>query len=203
MVEDDENQVGLYRQALGQYRMIWARNGTEALQITKEEIPDVIILDHVLAQGERGTDFLPVLKTTLAHVPIVLVTGTLDLQGQLKALQGPFSAHYVVEKPVDIDELRRVIAQAIDECGLAEAVRSIRSLERAEMIRTSEPERQFSERLARHHEILRRLRAQSAKANVSLLARELKVSRRTISRDLLDLIHRGQLDPQFYSEAAD
>lgn len=201
VIEDDEDQVLLYRKALREYRLTCVPNVTEALRAIADEIPDVIILDHVLSAGERGTDFLPRLKTDLAHVPIVLITGTLDIQGQLKALQGPYSAHYLIEKPVDIAELRRVTAEAIEQCGLAETVRAIHSLERAEMIRTSEPERQFAERLARHNEILLRLRnAPAAKANVSQLARELKVSRRTIARDLQDLIARGQLDPAFHAE---
>jgi DNA-binding NtrC family response regulator len=204
VIEDDDDQVTLYRKALKSYRLLCAKTGTEALKIAEEEIPDVIILDHVLAQGERGVDFLPALKTDLAHVPVVLITGTLEIEGQLKALQGPFSAHYLIEKPVDIDELRRVVQQALDECGLAETVRALHSLERAEMIRTSEPERQFAERLARHSDILKRLRAGSEmKANVSQLAREFKVSRRTIARDLQDLVNRGQLDPSVYPETGE
>ena len=169
----------------------------------QEEIPDVIILDNVLAGAERGTDFLPELKRQAGHVPVLLVTGTLDIQGQLRALQGPDSAHYLVEKPVDLDELRGVVKKALDECGLAETVRSIRSLERAEMIRTSEPERQFAERLSRQHELLKRLRNHvTDRANVSALAREFRVSRRTIARDLQDLITRGQINPAVFSEEA-
>jgi DNA-binding NtrC family response regulator len=201
IIEDDADQVHLYSKALAGFRLLTAINGSAALQIAREEIPDVIILDHILAAGEKGTDFLPVLKTELAHVPVVMISGTLDIKGQLKALQGPYSAHYVIEKPVDVDELLRVVNQAIDECGMAEAVRSLRSLERAELLRSNEPERQFTERLGRQQEILKRLRHASGKANVSHLARDLKASRRTISRDLQELIARGQLDPGVYPEA--
>jgi DNA-binding NtrC family response regulator len=201
IVEDDADQVHLYSKALTGFRLLTAVNGTEALKLVREEIPDVILLDHILAAGEKGTDFLPVLKTELAHVPIVIISGTLDIKGQLKALQGPYSAHYVIEKPVDVDELLKVVGQAIEECGMAEAVRSLRSLERAELLRTNEPERQFTERLGRQQEILKRLRQSPGKANVSHLARDLKASRRTISRDLQELIARGQLDPSAYPDA--
>lgn len=200
IVEDDADQVHLYSKALAGYRLLAAVNGTEALEIVREEIPDVIILDHILASGEKGTDFLPFLKTEVAHVPVVIVSGTLDIKGQLKALQGPYSAHYVIEKPVDVDELQKVVSQAIEECGMAEAVRSLRSLERAELLRTNEPERQFTERLGRQQELLKRLRHSTGKANISHLARDLKASRRTISRDLQDLIARGQLDPSVYPD---
>lgn len=195
VIEDDADQVTLYKKALRQHRVLAAPNVSAALEIVAGEIPDVILLDHVLADGERGTAFLPKLKTDLAHVPIVVISGTLDIQDQLRALQGPFGAHYVLEKPVDLEELRRTVEEAINECGMAETVRSIRSLERAEMIRTSEPERQFTEKLARQQELLKRLRGAGEVANVSGLARTLKVSRRTIARDLQDLVHRGQLNP--------
>ncbi len=203
VIEDDPDQVLLYRKALKTFRLRSVNTATSALSLLEEEIPDVIILDHLLSQAERGTDFLPALKDKAGHVPIVLITGTLNVQGQLKALQGTNSAHYLIEKPVDIDELRKVINEALDECGLAETVRSIRSLERAEMIHTSEPERQFAERLGRQHELLKRLRngtETGERANVSALAREFRVSRRTIARDLQDLVTRGQLDPSVYPE---
>lgn len=204
VIEDDPDQVTLYRKALRDHRLTCVATGTDAVKCLQEEIPDLIILDHVLAHAEKGTDFLPALKDLAGHVPIILITGTLDIQGQLKALQGPNSAHYLIEKPVDLEELRRVVGQALDECGMAETVRSIRSLERAEKIRTSEPERLFAERLGRQHELLKRLRNDnSAKANVSALAREFRVSRRTIARDLNDLIDRGQLDPSVYPEEAE
>lgn len=195
IIEDDPDQVLLYSKVLRAYRLLTAATGTEALRLIREEIPDVIILDHILAAGEKGTDLLPILKTELAHVPVVIVSGTLDIKGQIKALQGPRAAHYVIEKPVDVDELKSVLNQAIDECGMAETVRSLRSLERAEMLRTNEPERQFTERLGRHQELLKLLRHGNEPANISALARQLKVSRRTISRDLQDLIARGHLDP--------
>lgn len=196
IIEDDPDQVLLYHKALKKYRLRSVDKASEALAILNDELPDVIILDHVLAAGERGAEFLPLLKEKAAHVPIALITGTLDVPGQLKALQGADAAHFLIEKPVDIGELRAVVARALDECGLAETVRSIRSLERAEMIRTSEPERQFAERLGRQHELLKRLRASATeRANVSALARELRVSRRTIARDLQDLVARGQLPP--------
>ena len=201
VVEDDPDQVLLYKKALKSYRLRAVDRASKALAILDDEIPDVIILDHVLANAERGTEFLPALKERAGHVPVVLITGTLEIQAQMKALQGPDSAHYVIEKPVDLLELRDVIAQAVNACGMAEAVRAIRSLERAEMIRTSEPERQFAERLGRQPQLLKQLRTMtSEKANISALAREFRVSRRTIARDLADLIHRGQLPSSIYPE---
>ena len=200
VIEDDPKQVRLYTKILAQYRLLAVDTGTAALKLLEQEFPDAIILDHQLANGEKGTEFLPLLKTDLAHVPVILVSGTLDIKGQLNALQGPFSAHYLLEKPVDVQALRDTVAHALEDCGLAETVRSIRSLERAEMLNSKDPERVLAARLGRQVELLKRLR-DGQTANVSRLAQELKVSRRTIARDIQELVQRGQLSPGVQSEA--
>lgn len=200
VVEDDPQQLRVYARALRGYRLTCVSNGTAALAALQERVPDLILLDHILAGGEKGADFLPRLKTAAAHVPVIVITGTLDIQGQLKALQGPRSAHYVLEKPVDLDELERTVEIALTECGVAETIRSLKSLERAEKIEENDPERRFVERLGRQHELLKRLRSTSEKLNISVLARDCSVSRKTIHRDLHDLIQRGQLDSSVYPE---
>ena len=74
-------------------------------------------------------------------------------------------------------------------------VRSMRSLERAERLATSERERLFTERLARQYDLLKRLRGATEKPNISQLSDDFQVDRRTIRRDLRDLVDRGQLPP--------
>jgi DNA-binding NtrC family response regulator len=200
IVEDDPSQIRIYSRALRGHRLTCVATGSAALAALAEQTPDLIILDHVLADAERGADFLPRLKQVAAHVPVIVISGSLDIRSQLKVLQGPRSAHYVLEKPVDLDELEATIQTALNECGLAETVRELESLERSEKIDENDPERRFVERLSRHSELLKRLRGADQKPNISTLAREFNVSRRTIHRDLQDLVQRGQLDPAVYPE---
>jgi len=200
VVEDDPTQLRLYSKALRGYRLTCVTSGTAALQSVRETTPDLIILDHVLADGERGAEFLPKLKAVAAHVPIIIISGTLDIQGKLKALQGPHSAHYVLEKPVDIDELEKTVEIALTECGLGETIHVLQSLDRAEKLSGEEPDRRFTERLARQHELLKRLRGTDDRSNISQLSRDFKVSRKTIIRDLRELIQRHQLDPAVYPQ---
>jgi DNA-binding NtrC family response regulator len=201
IVEDDPQQLRLYAQALSQYRLTCVRTGTAALAALDERMPDVILLDNILAKGEIGATLLPKLKAVAAHVPIIIVSGTLDIAGQLKALQGPSKAHYVIEKPVSIPVLEETVQTALNECGLGEAVKVLRSLEQAELIEDGERERLFTERLARQHELLKRLRGGGQKPNISELADQFRVDRKTIRRDLRDLVMRGQLDSAIYPEA--
>jgi CheY-like chemotaxis protein len=200
VVEDDPKQLRLYAKALRGYRLTCVTTGTAALKSLADHIPDLILLDHVLEAGERGTDFLPRLRESAAHVPIIVISGSLNLRQQLKALQGARAAHYVLEKPVDLDELDDTVQTALTECGLGEAVQTLRSLERAEKLDVSEPDRRFTERLTRQHDLLKKLRGTSERPNVSAFARDYKVSRKTIIRDLRDLIQRGQLPEEIFPE---
>jgi hypothetical protein len=62
------------------------------------------------------------------------------------------------------------------------------------------PEHQFTERLARQHKLLLQLRETSTRPNITHLAAHYRVARKTIIRDLQDLIRRGQLSPAIYPE---
>jgi DNA-binding NtrC family response regulator len=200
IVEDDPKHLKLYGKALRGYRLTCVSTGSAALTAIAETRPDLIILDNILDAREKGLEFLPQLKAVAAHVPVIMISGTLQIREKLAALQGPRSAHYILEKPVDIDELDRTVETALTECGMGETIRALQSLERAEKIESSEPDRRFTERLARQHELIKRLRSTSERPNISGLAREFNVSRKTIIRDLQDLIQRGQLPEEIYPE---
>jgi CheY-like chemotaxis protein len=200
IVEDDPQQLRLYTKALRGYRVTCVSTASAALEEITRALPDLVILDHVLADGERGTEFIPKFKQLAAHVPIIVISGTLGLEEQLAALQGPLAAHYVLKKPVSLDDFQRTVNLALDKCGMGEAVQMLRSLERAEKIENNEPERRFTERLERQHEIVNRLRKTNERPNVSALAREFNVARKTIQRDLADLVQRGQIDPAVYPD---
>ena len=64
IVEDDDYQFEIYQEALEDYELIRAKSGSEALDILKTHAPDLIILDHVLADGELGLNFLKQLCLT-------------------------------------------------------------------------------------------------------------------------------------------
>lgn len=200
IVEDDPKQLKLYGKALRGHRLTCVSTGAAALSAIGDSRPDLIILDNILEAGDKGVELLPKLKAAAAHVPVILISGTLKIREQLAALQGPRSAHFVLEKPVDLDEFDRTVQTALTECGLGETVAALQSLERAEKIVSSEPDRRFTDRLARQHEMVKRLRGTGERPNISGLAREFNISRKTVIRDLQDLIQRGQLPEEVYPE---
>src|SRR5206468_11342912 len=68
IIEDDDLQYEIYEDALAKYTLLRASSGSEALAKIPQNPPDLIILDHVLAEGELGLDYLPELKELLPHV---------------------------------------------------------------------------------------------------------------------------------------
>ena len=200
IVEDDDLQFEIYEEALAKYRLVRVKNGSEALARIPRQPPDILILDHVLAEGELGLDFLPGFKELLPHVPVIIVSGALEVRQQMAALQGPRRAHYCLPKPVDVHALRRTVEAALQECGETEMVRQCEALERSHRVDAQELFSRSTDRLARQNHLLDRLGKSKERPNISALARQFKVARRTIIRDLQELIRRGQLKPEVYPE---
>jgi DNA-binding NtrC family response regulator len=200
IIEDDDLQYEIYEETLGKHKLIRVKSGTEALESIPREPPDAVILDHVLGKGELGLDFLPELKELLPHVPIIVVSGALEVHQQLDALQGPRRAHYCLTKPVDVHTLKRTIETALKECGERETVRQFEALERSHRTDALDLFSRSTDRLSRQTRIRELIGKSKARQNISALARQFGVARRTIIRDLQELIRRGQLKPEVYPE---
>jgi DNA-binding NtrC family response regulator len=200
IIEDDDLQYEIYEEALASYHLVRVTSGSDALAAIARNRPDVLILDHVLDKGELGLDFLPELKELVPFVPIIVVSGALEVEEQLKALQGPRRAHYCLAKPVDIRELKRTVDIALTECGEKEIVQQFEALERSHRIDAVDLFSRSTDRLKRQNQIRERLVKSKERPNISALAREFGVARRTIIRDLQELIRRGQLEPKIYPE---
>ncbi len=198
VIEDDDLQYELYEEALKDYELIRAKTASRALLSLPKDRPHLILLDHVLARGELGLEYLPEMKDLLPYVPIIVVSGALEVAQQMEALQGPRRAHYCLTKPVDLEELRRTIATALRECGEAEIIRQFEALERSRRVDVEELLSRSTDRLARQTEIRRQLQGTTERPNISALARQFRVARRTIIRDLHELIRRGELPAELY-----
>jgi DNA-binding NtrC family response regulator len=198
IIEDDEFQYEIYEDALSSYQLTRVSTGSEALAAIARQPPNLIILDHVLDEGQLGLDYLPELKEALPHVPIVIVSGALEVHQKFEALQGPRRAHYCLTKPVDVYELARTVEVALKECGEVEVVRQFEALERSKRVDAEALFTRSTDRLSRQTEIRKMVSHTEERPNVSALARAFGVARRTIIRDLQELIRRGELKPEVY-----
>jgi DNA-binding NtrC family response regulator len=207
VIEDDDLQYEIYEEALSDYELLRATSAREALALAAKHLPRLILLDHILDHGELGLEYLAEFKELLPHVPVIVVSGALEVHEQMKALQGPRRAHYCLMKPVDITELVRTIETALLECGEAEVVRQFESLERSRRVDIEALLSRSTDRLSRQTQIRQLVTKAEGRPNISALARQFKVARRTIIRDLQELIRRGEIPPDVYpkweSEAAE
>jgi DNA-binding NtrC family response regulator len=200
IIEDDDLQYEIYEDALSAFELTRVTTGSKALEQAAANPPSIVILDHILDKGEKGLDFLPGLRQLLPFVPVIIVSGALEVHQQLRALQGPLRAHYCIPKPVDVHELKRTVEIALSECGETEVVRQFEALERSRRVDALELFSRSTDRLARQTQIEQMLRDSKDRPNISALARQFKVARRTIIRDLQELIRRGQIKPETYPE---
>ena len=198
VIEDDDLQYELYEDALSEYELVRVRTGSDALGMAAQQPPNLILLDHILDQGDLGLDYLPELKELLPHVPIVVVSGALEVQQQINALQGPRRAHFALSKPIDLNVLKNTVSTALKECGEREVLRGFEALERSKRIDAEFLFSRSTDRLSRQTEIRRLVGNSTGRPNVSALARQFRVARRTIIRDLQELIRRGELAPEVF-----
>lgn len=200
VVEDDDLQYEIYADALEQYELMRARTASEALELAGKALPSLILLDHVLENGEQGLNFLPEFRELLPFVPVIVASGALEAHQKLEALQGSRRAHFLINKPVDLNELKEKVETALKECGEREAVRTFEALERSKRIDKEDLLSRSADRLSRQSTIRRQLEGRNERPNISALSRQFRVARRTIMRDLQELIRRGELPAEIYPE---
>jgi DNA-binding response OmpR family regulator len=203
IVEDDDLQYEIYEEALSDYQLERVHAASAALASIGKDPPDLILLDHVLDDGELGLDFLPELKELVPYVPIIIVSGALEVHQRLHALQGPRRAHYCITKPVDVHELLQTIETALRECGEAEVVKQFEALERSKRVDAEALFSRSTDRLSRQTELRRRRAGGEGRPNISALAREFRVARRTIMRDLDELVRRGEIPSSIVPKASE
>jgi DNA-binding NtrC family response regulator len=201
IIEDDDLQYELYEEALAAHVLFRATTASDAMRDIAQVQPQLILLDHILARGEQGLDYLGEFRELLPYVPVIIVSGALEAQQQLDALQGPRRAHYCIAKPVDLEELAQTVETALAECGEAEVVRRFSALERSKRVDAQDLLSRSTDRLSRQTQIRQLLGRTGERPNISALARQFRVARRTIIRDLQELIRRGELPPAVYPGA--
>ncbi len=127
LVADDEEGVReLFKEiALEEgLQVLLARDGIEAVQKARSEIPDVIILDIRMPDMD-GMEAFKRIKESLMNVPVIFITafGTSDLA--IEAMKN--GAYNYLTKPFDIDEIRIVIRRALQLRQLTNEVAVLRS----------------------------------------------------------------------------
>lgn len=135
LVDDEPANLHVLRQILQQdYRLLFARDGQRALELAREEYPDLILLD-VMMPGLTGLEVCRQLKSdprTLA-IPVIFVTALSDTEDESRGFEAG-GVDYI-SKPVSppvvrarvrthlslvrVEELRETRLQIVQRLGLA------------------------------------------------------------------------------------
>src|SRR5512136_2919236 len=107
VVEDDSdisNMLKIYFSAQG-YEVTVSVRGTDALERTRKQLPNVIVLDIMLPDID-GYEVCTRLRRTLrtSHVPIIFLTQKDERSDRIAGLE--MGADDYITKPFDIEELR-------------------------------------------------------------------------------------------------
>ncbi|MBW2264926.1 MAG: response regulator [Deltaproteobacteria bacterium] len=138
LIVDDEPDIIAFLSALldeNGYTSVSAKDGTEGLELLRDEKPDLVLLDLMMPKKSGITMFQELRKDPdLSSVPVVVVTGVSEVTGvdfrnfmfkqpmrdEKKFVETTGLTKYTVpdgyiEKPIDPDELIRTIKEIIKE----------------------------------------------------------------------------------------
>lgn len=112
LVEDDEAALFGYEQYLSGegYTITTATTLNEAKDIAAQQRFDVILLDLKLPDGD-AVEWLPELKNTHPHTPVIVITGVNDIPTAVKATKN--GAENYMTKPIEMESLAAEIAKVI------------------------------------------------------------------------------------------
>src|SRR5258707_1366932 len=114
VVEDDfdiSNMLRIYFSGQ-QYEVQIAPRGSDALQMTRKQLPNLIILD-IMLPDMNGYDVCRELRTTTrtSHIPIIFLTQKDERSDKIAGLE--LGADDYITKPFDIEELKLRVTNAI------------------------------------------------------------------------------------------
>ena len=127
IVEDEERMRRLFELVLkpAGYQLLLARSGDEALHlIQNHDALDMIITDLQLGTVS-GMQVLEAARQQIPDVPVLIVTGYGTVKSAVEAMQK--GAYDYISKPVDNEELKIVIARALQVRQLARDNRTLRA----------------------------------------------------------------------------
>jgi EAL domain-containing protein (putative c-di-GMP-specific phosphodiesterase class I) len=122
LVDDEPTLLRAYARALtgAGHRVATAPDGPTAIQLFQSGQFDVIVSD-IAMPGMDGIQLLRHVREKSLDVPVVLVTGSPDVRTALEAVEHGVLRYLV--KPVEVPELRKVVARAVQLHRLARVKR--------------------------------------------------------------------------------
>lgn len=111
IIDDDETLQRAWTHFLKKFQLVQAFSFQEGLSSFLDADPDIVLLDIVLPDG-NGIDLLKTFKNMRPHVPVLVITGQLDMQLATTAVKN--GAYDFLTKPLHPERLRVTIDRAVE-----------------------------------------------------------------------------------------
>ena len=106
------------------FRVIIAENGRRAMELIQFDIPDVVITDLFMSDGD-GFELLRRVSETIPDLPVVVISGRGELGDAIRALR--LGAWDYIYKPIEeMSFLRLTIERVLEKAGLIQENRNYR-----------------------------------------------------------------------------
>ena len=110
IVDDEEIIRSFFARTLTEYRVLTAVNGDEALNIVKNDRPDLVLLD-IRMPGIDGIETLRRIKEIDSNITVIMLSAHGNLQTNLKAAR--LGAYTSLAKPFDLEEMKAIIRDGL------------------------------------------------------------------------------------------
>jgi len=115
VVDDEQGQRAILQRILKRqgYDVETAESGPKALEKIEQKMFDVVVSDMRMTTEMEGRDLLREIKGQDPDLPVLIMTAFAELNDavDLVAREGAF---YYLEKPIDIDVLKKEVKRAVD-----------------------------------------------------------------------------------------
>jgi CheY-like chemotaxis protein len=111
LVEDEEHVSLLYRQALEErgHEVVCAMNGQEAVDLVRQQKPDVVIMDINLPEKMDGIESMSRILSHDREIPVIINTGYSEYKDNFMS----WAADAYVVKSADLGPLLEAVEKAL------------------------------------------------------------------------------------------
>ena len=120
LIVDDEESIRITLGGILEdegYSVWLAKDGSDALNIVKEKLPHLVILD-IWMPGMDGMEVLEQLKKLAPLLPVIMVSGHGNIETAVRATK--LGAQDFIEKPLSLDKIIHTVNTTLEYARLAE-----------------------------------------------------------------------------------
>jgi DNA-binding NtrC family response regulator len=105
------------------YEVIGTQSGTNALKLLEENVFDVVLTDLKMEKVD-GMQILKKCKESYPDIEVIMITGYATIQSAIQAMKQ--GAYDYIAKPFKLDEVRKVVREAVEKVRLKKENRQLR-----------------------------------------------------------------------------